>query len=132
MIHGLKEYSEKEDLDEIININKAIGNTEFTKYNIIRFGRIGNSYGDKARPLKVEFDSHISKLNVLRNANCLPYNQKYKNLSIQHDLTKKQQQQLNQLKQESRKIEENDTEGKHKYRVRGPPGKWTIVTFPKN
>lgn len=131
ILYGLEESTNPhQEIKEIVELNKALGNSEFTKYNIKRLGRIGDKHG--ARPLKIELDSHVTKLNIMRKTNLLPNIEKYKHLSIQHDLTKRQHHQLCQLKEESRNLETNDTRGNVKYRVRGPPGKWEIVTFPKN
>ena len=132
IIYGLEETSPQEEIREIVNLNKALGNHEFTKYNIKKLGRIGDKHRDQVRPLKIELDNHITKLNILRNTKLLPHIQQYKHLSIQHDLTKRQHHQLRQLKEEARKQEANDNEGRCKYRVRGPPGRWEIVTLPKN
>ena len=132
IIQSLIECGEEADIQEVININKAIGNVHFTKYNIMKLGRIGDKVGDHPRPLKVELDSHTSKLNMMRNANQLQFSPHYYNLSIQHDLTRKQNEIFRGIKEESKRIEKEDKSGQFKYRVRGPPGKWRIIRFPKN
>ena len=132
VIHGLEEQSEQKDLTDVIELNKALGNHRFTKNNIVKIGRIGEKTDTKQRPLKIELENRITKINIFRNAKLLPSIEKFKNLSIQHDLTRKQYHQVRQMKDEARRIEEIDAESNMKYRVRGPPGRWEIVAIPKN
>ena len=98
----------------------------------MKIGRIGEKTDTKPRPLKIELDNRITKIDIFRNAKLLPSIEKFKNLSIQHDLTRKQYHQVRQMKDEARRIEEIDAESNMKYRVRGPPGRWEIVAIPKN
>lgn len=132
VIHSLEEYDAQNDINQVINLNKAIGNEDFSNNNILRIYRIGRKYGDKSRPLKVELDSHVTKLNIMRNACQLKHSGHYGHISIQHDLTKIQTIEFKKVKQESRRLEEGDQIGNCKYRVRGPPGRWEIVKLPKN
>ena len=90
VIQGLEEQGIENDTIHVINLNKAIGNDDFGRYNILRIGRIGEERGGKNRPLKVELDSYVTKLDVMRNANKLQFSDQYWNISIQHDLTRKQ------------------------------------------
>ena len=75
----------------------------------------------------MELDSLITKLNIFRNAALQHHHRQHGNLSIQHDLTRKQTIELNNVKQEAWKNETYDTTGNYRYRVRGPPGRWRIV-----
>ena len=68
----------------------------------------------------------------MRNAKELQHNRQYGHISIQHDLTKKQSDKYQELKAEAREVEEYDMTGQYRYRVRGPPGHWQIVSLPKN
>ena len=132
VIQALNEHGEKGDIDAILEINQVMGNQNFIKCNILNIGRIGEKRNDYPRPLRVEFDSQITKLNIMRNANHLKSNDKYSRLSIQHDLTRGQAYQFRKLKEESKRVEEQDPNGNWRYRVRGPPGRWQIIRFPKN
>ena len=132
VIHGLEELSEHDEINELININRIIGNFDFDKHSILRIGRLGRRYGDRSRPLKVELDCHVTKLNILRNAKLLEHNRQYGSISIQHDLTRKQTEELRLMKEESKEQERNDQSENCRYRVRGPPGQWKIVKLPKN
>ena len=128
VIPRLEELGEK----KVVEINRAIGNNNFSHHNIIKIGRIGERSETKSRPLKVELDCRVSKINMMRNAKNLQSLHHYYNVSIQHDLTKKQSYQLQQIKEEARYQERCNEEGTFRYSVRGPPGRWTIVKLPKN
>ena len=65
----------------------------------------------------------FKRLSNLRDAE-----DKYKSLSIQYDLTKKEREEGRKLLEEARTNEMND-EGKWLYRVRGPPWATKIVRF---
>ena len=132
VIHGLEEINELNDTAEVININNIIGNSNFHKHKIIRLGRIGVRNSEKPRPLKVELDSIVTKANIMRNANSLQNSSHYSNISIQHDLTKNQINELKHIKIQAIEVERNNPSDSHKYRVRGPPGFWKIVKLPKN
>ena len=51
VIQGLEEQGIENDTIHVINLNKAIGNDDFGRYNILRIGRIGEEIGGKNRPL---------------------------------------------------------------------------------
>ena len=65
----------------------------------------------------------FKRLSNLRDAE-----DKYKCLSIHHDLTQKEREEGRKLLEEARTKEIND-EGKWVHRVRGPPWARTIVRF---
>ena len=68
----------------------------------------------------------------MRNLRNLQNNPKYYGISLNHDLTKNQLIEYKNLINESKEKEEEDEEGEYIYRVRGPPGQWEIVRYPKN
>ena len=131
IIRGLQESNIENDIKEVIKINRAIGNEDFNRNNISSIARLGDSNG-RDRPLKVELDSFVTKLKIMRNAKYLSEEPDYYDISIQHDLTKFQMIEYKRLVQRSVEDEANDKEGNFKYRVRGPPGQWSIVKYPKN
>ena len=132
VIQGIEEQGYENDVSYVINLNKAIGNEHFDQHNILKIGRIGDERGGINRPLKVELDSYVTKLNVMRNATKLQFSGQFRQISIQHDLTRKQTIIYREIKQQSRELESRDESGNFKYRVRGPPGRWTVVKLPKN
>ena len=77
----------------------------------------------KPRPLKVVMKAIIKKMELFkRPSNLRDAEDKYKCISLQHNLTKKEREEGRKLLQEARTKEIND-EGKWLYKVRGPP--WT-------
>ena len=65
----------------------------------------------------------FQNLHKLRNAP--------ENISVAHDLTKKQREELQELIKDARKKEENDQSGNFMYRVRGLPWGWFIKKISK-
>ena len=112
-------------------INKKISNKNFDRRNIMKIERIGENF-ENGRPLKVEFDSSLTKLRIMRNLYLLQYDERYDRISIQHDLTRNQMKEYKELIEKSVEEEQRDRSGRFKYRVRGPPGKWEIVKIQKN
>ena len=131
IIRGLKETKRENDIKNVVDLNRAIGNEDFNRSNILNITRLGEK-NERERPLKVELDSFVTKLRIMRNAKYLLEKPEYYNISIQHDLTKFQMIEYRRLIQRSMEDEANDKEGNFKYRVRGPPGQWNIVKFSKN
>ena len=130
IVKGLEENGYEGDLKEIININRAIGNSDFNRNNILKVERIGE-YQNQPRPLKVVLDTSITKIQIMRNAKNLRNCQDYGNISIQHDLTVKQMIYYKELVAKSIEME-NKYKDQYIFRVRGPPGQWEIKHFPKN
>lgn len=54
---------------------------------------------------------------------------KFKKLSITHDLTKKEREECRTLVEEAKKKQEES--GEFNWRVRGPPGQMKLVRFRK-
>ena len=130
IVKGLEENGYEGDMKEIININRAIGNSDFNRNNILKVERLGE-YQNQPRPLKVILDSSITKIQIMRNAKNLRNCQDYGNISIQHDLTVKQMIHYKELVTKSIEMEEKYKD-QYIFRVRGPPGQWEIKHFPKN
>ena len=132
IIRGIQERNKESDIKFVVDMNKlGIGNYDFDRHNIVDVERLGENY-EKGRPLKVEFDSYITKVQMMRNLYLLKEDERYKGINIQHDLTKTQVIEYTKLIQQSIETEQKDRSGKYKYRVRGPPGKWEIVKIQKN
>ena len=129
IIRGIEEQSPENDIQIVVELNRAMGNNDFNQSNIVRAERIGENY-ERGRPLKIELDSYTTKIQIMRNVHYLQETRKFRNVKIQHDLTKAQMAEYRQLIQESIEQERNDPTGK--YRVRGPPGQWDIVRYQKN
>lgn len=57
--------------------------------------------------------------------------EKYKNLSVVHDMTKAERMECKKLVGEAKNKEEADSSGEYIYRVRGHPGNFRIVKIKK-
>ena len=131
IVRGIEEQSHENDIKMIIKMNHVMGNDNFNHRNIKGIERIGENY-ERGRPLKVELDSYMTKIQIMRNLHYLQEDRNFRNIKIQHDLTKSQMYEYRNLIQESIEQEQNDPTGRYKYRVRGPPGQWEIVRYTKN
>ena len=132
IILGLPETaSNRETMEEFIHINRRVlGNNYFEKRDIHHIGRVGEPSDDKPRPVKIELNDIVCKIDVMRNAYHLKDHPTYGNISIMHDLTSNQLKELNRLKQLAKTHEREDPN--NNYRIRGKPGQWKIEKFPKN
>ena len=108
--------------NEVCNLNLDVKD-EITK--VMRLGK-KQTDGDtddteqKPRTLKVVMKDTNKKMELFKRlSNLRDAEDKYKCLSIQHDLTKKEREEGRKLLEEARTKEIND-EGKWFYRVRGP------------
>ena len=138
IIHHLEESEDDDvgeriqhDTDETIDICKYLGNDEFGEHNIDKLFRLGTRERGKTRPLKVCLDTMITKYKVIRNTSKFKDSEEYKAISIQHDLTKEQREEIKALVELSKKKEEEDISGNYIYRVRGPPGRKYILKMRK-
>ena len=117
--------------NEVCNLNLDVKD-EITK--VIRLGKkqTDGDMGDteqKPRPIKVVMKDTNKKMELFKRlSNLRDAEDKYKCLSIQHDLTKKEREEGRKLLEEARTKEIND-DGKWLYRVRGPPWARKIVRF---
>ena len=126
----LKEVREREDRELVIGLYNEVCGMQIDAQKditgVIRLGIRPMEEG-KPRPLKVLLREKETKVGLFKNLWKLrEAEEKYKTLSIQHDLTKKEREEERKLMEESRAREARD-EGKHKYRVRGPPWARKIV-----
>ena len=115
--------------NEVCNLNLDVKG-EITK--VIRLGKkqTDGDTGDteqKPRPLKLEMKDTNKKMELFKRlSNLRDAENKYKSLSIQHDLKKREEGR--KLLEEARTKEIND-DGKWLYRVRVPPWVRKIVRF---
>ena len=132
IILGMPEMdSNRTALKEFQKMYGFLTNHKLEKWDVRKIGRIGDPAEGKDRPLKIELKRMTDKLDFMRNLRYLK-DYRIENLVIQHDLTSLQLDQLSEIKQEARRLESlSDNEDVY-YRVRGSPGRWKIVTVPKN
>merc|ERR1711972_623000 len=89
IVRGIEEQSHENDIKMIIKMNHVMGNDNFNHRKIKGIERIGENY-ERGRPLKVELDSYMTKIQMMRNLHYLQEDRNFRNIKIQHDLTKSQ------------------------------------------
>ena len=122
----------EEDVQKFVGICKHICKINMTNDHIERAIRLGKVTEGKDRPLLVTMKDENKKREVFQNLNKLqdaraPFNK----VTIMHDLTKKQKEELKDKIQEAQDKENQDESGEFMYRVRGPPWSWHIKKIPK-
>ena len=84
------------------------------------------------RPVLVQFTNRMAKNLVMNNLYKLKnLEEKFKNLSIAHDMTKQERKECKDLVEEAKKQSAEDTTGNYIYRARGAPGAMQIVRLRK-
>ena len=91
--------------------------------------RLGKFDENKKRPMLISIKTEDKKRELFQNLHKL--RRTGDNISVMHDLTKKQREELQDLIKEARKKEASDQSGNYMYRVRGPPWGWFIKKIDK-
>ena len=91
---------------------------------ITKCTRLGKTSPEKPRPLLVMFSDSATKDNFMDNLKQLK-GSNYQHVSIAHDLTKAQREELSKLVAEAKAKEEQES-GDWEYRVVGHPSRWQI------
>ena len=135
--HNMKESTDDDtevriqyDTDKVVEVCKYLGNHEFSEYSIEKIFRLGKKETGKVRPLKVCLNDNITKFKIIRNTHKLRESE-YEDISIQHDLSKDQRDELSAMIKIAQRKEEEDPTGNYIYRVRGPPGRKYIKRIRK-
>ena len=124
---NLKAERAKLDKTAVIGICSAVDVEDIEEENIVSTVRLGKKKEDgTARPLLVRLDSSDTKKNLFTNLGKLKENETYKDVSVNHDLTKKQREEYKKLVAEALKKEGEAPSENIRYRVRGPPWAWHI------
>ena len=122
---------ETQDKTTFINVSKAAG-VNITAQEITSATRLGKRHDDKsARPLLIKLDKPAKKGPIFKNFSKLA-NSEYKEISISNDLTKLQREQNKRLRDEAKKLEQEDKSGKYLYRVVGPPWDRRVIKISKD
>ena len=121
------EQRKMHDIEKIIRLTKNMVN--INEEEISKAIRLGK---EKDRPLLITLKREEIKRELFKNLNKIrdaeePFNK----VTITHDLTKKQKDELKKLINQAMKIEEEDQSGEYIYRVRGTPWNWHIKKIPK-
>lgn len=110
----------------LFGLNAGVAEEDIRK--VLRLGKREASEGGP-RPILVHLGSHIAKnlvMESLYKMKSLP--DKFKNVIIAHDMTKKEREQCKVLV-ENAKFKTENAMGEWIFRVRGPPGRMKIVQF---
>ena len=115
-------------VNEIIELcDEDIGKNSFT--NLVRLGK---KEPDRIRPIRITFNNTDVKRQFFRNLGNLKSekNENYKEVSVNHDLTVLEREKEKQLYEEAKQLN-RESNGKEKYRVRGPPWDRIIIKLRK-
>ncbi len=120
----------KHDKEEVKEIGK-ICQASIKKDDITMAKRLGKKTdGSNPRPLLITLSNDEKKKALFMNLKKLQTApDKYKKISVRHDLTPKQQEDEKALREEAKKMEA-ELSGKEKCLVRGPPWARKIVKVP--
>jgi hypothetical protein len=94
--------------------------------------RLGKREDNTCRPILVQFRDRSTKNHVmeslfkLRNAS-----DKYKNISVSHDMTKNEREECKKLIEEG-KLKQSQEQGEYIWRVRGVPGLMKLIRIKKH
>jgi hypothetical protein len=98
--------------------------------DIVKMFRLGKK-GDIPRPFLVQLRERETKNKIMESLSKLRQaDDKFKNISITHDMTKKERTECKLLVEEAKKKQDQD-QGEWIYRVRGLPGLMKIIKLAK-
>ena len=103
------EQKSQMDMDEATNIIKTVIGESNTSL-LTKCTRLGKAEKDKAPPLLLSFRETSHKENFMDNLKNLKGTQ-YQRISVVHDLTKKQREKLQELRNEAREKQSQDSGG---------------------
>ena len=136
IIYGINELQDTNplerrtnDIKEIQNLLKNYCEVELQDEDIGKSMRLGKYDQTKKRPILIAIKTEDKKREIFQNLHKL--RRSSNNISVSHDLTRKQREELQELIKEARKKEESDQSGNVIYRVRGPPWNWFIKKINK-
>ena len=123
----------KDDKDFCMKLLNEVLKVDCEEKDLKCIFRIWKKMERKDRPCLVEFRDSLIKNAVMESlSNLANADEKYKKLSVAHDMTKLEREDLKKLLAEA-KVKESDTgQGEWMFRVRGTPGNLRIVRLKKN
>ena len=99
--------------------------------DIKKFFRIGKK-GEVARPLLIELKARVYKNRIMESLSKLrEADEKFKNISVSHDMTKSERMECKTLVEEAKK-KQNEEKGEWLWRVRGVPGLMKVIRIAKH
>jgi hypothetical protein len=124
-----------EDIAIVNELCKITGTNKQTVKNVTKLGK-KDVDSNNPRPMRVIFEDEKAKGSLMANMkNLATAEDKFKQLSITHDMTKKERLQnkekLAEAKNKNEVLEEDNQSVKYKYLVKGPPGDRRVVKVKK-
>ena len=110
------------DLKEVQKILKDCCEVELKQDNVTKVIQMGKYTEGKKRPIIIMIGTEEKKKEIFNNFHKL--RRSADNITITHDLTVQQREELLELIKEAKNKEECDQMGRFIYRVRGPPWGW--------
>ena len=136
IVYGIKEPKgtnqvEKwtQDIKETQRIFPGYSEVNLGEDHVGKVIHLGKYEETKKRPLLISIETEEKRKELFQNLHML--RKAPDNISVTHDLTKKQREELKELMKEAKKKEENDQLGNYMYRVRSPPWGWFIKKINK-
>ena len=133
-----KTESKERKVEDIAIVNELCKITGTNKQTIKNATRLGKKDvdSDNPRPMRVIFEDEKAKGSLMANMkNLATAEDKFKQLSITHDMTKKKRLQnkekLAEAKNKNEVLEKDKQSVKYKYLVKGPPGDRRVVKVKK-
>ncbi len=119
----------KHDKEEVKQLAKQC-KVPISKDEMIRARRLGKQKDDKPRPLLIQLSNPEKKGMLFKNLKLLQQApEKYRQVSVQNDLTEKQRKKEKELREEAKKKESES--GEATFKVRGPPWARKVVKVDK-
>lgn len=122
----------KHDTDFCLVLLKDVLGVSCDEEELKRVVRLGKPR-DTDRPLLVEFASSTTKNSMMESLGKLrEADEKYRSISVVHDMTNKEREELRNLVKEAKEKQEKEKSGEWIFRVRGTPGSMRIVRLRVN
>ena len=137
VVFGIKECEavngkEKQEVDlkEVQKILKDYCEVELKQDNVVKVIRMGKFIEGKKRPVIITISSEEKKREIFKNLHKLRRSKD--NVTVTHDLTVQQREELQGIIKEAKNKEECDQSGRFIYRVRGPPWGWYVKKIARS
>ena len=126
-----KEQCYKQEMEFCLQLFNTVLEVEVGPGDIKKTMRFGSRNSGTKRPLLVQLRTRAIKNAVMESLWKLKgAEEKYRCLSICHDMTKSERDELKRLVAQAKHKEEEEGKGEWIFRVRGPPEKLVIVRLP--
>jgi len=118
----------KDDHDFLFHLFQDILEIHCEEDDIDKIIRLGRRQDENDRPVLVEFKNRTTKNQIMESLSKLkPAEERFRRLSITHDMTLRERVQCKQLVSQAKDQEREEGQGEWIYRVRGPPSEMKII-----